>query len=40
MVKLLAMPCICYECELLQEKFVAAVLRPTKSVKFFNLENF
>ena len=34
------MPCICYELEISWEIFFAAILRPAKSVKILNLENF
>ena len=40
MVKLLATPFIGYELEISQEKIFMAMFRPTKSMKFFNLENF
>ena len=33
MVELPATPCICYELEILQEKFFVAVLQPAKSMK-------
>ena len=39
-VKLPAVHCSCYEVEILREKIFAAMLRPTKSAKIFNLENF
>ena len=40
MIELPATPCICYKLEISWEKFFAAALRPVKSVKIFNLENF
>ncbi len=40
MVKLPATHCSCYELEISQEKIFVAMVRPAKSMKIFNLENF
>ena len=40
MVTLPAMHCSCYELEISREKIFVAMLRPVKSTKIFNLENF
>ena len=39
-VKLPTMPCICFERKLSRKKIFMAMLRPAKSVKNSNLENF
>ena len=38
-VKLPAMHCSCHKVEILREKFFAAMFRPAKSMKIFDLEN-